>query len=63
LDRSRNLETDENALNVLSSYNGVIVLPGFGARGAEGKIKAIKLARENNLSFIRYMLWPPAQRG
>jgi CTP synthase len=49
---AENLETDENALNVLSSYNGIIVLPGFGARGAEGKIKAIKLARENNLSFL-----------
>ena len=32
--------------------NGVIVLPGFGKRGAEGKIMAIKYARENNIPLL-----------
>jgi len=36
----------------LSEVNGVIVLPGFGKRGAEGKIMAIKYARENNIPLL-----------
>ena len=33
-------------------FDGVIVAPGFGSRGIEGKIKAIKCARENNIPFF-----------
>jgi CTP synthase len=46
------LETDEEALKRLTTFDGIVVLPGFGARGAEGKIKAIKVARENNIPFL-----------
>ncbi len=37
---------------VLERVDGVIVLPGFGKRGVEGKIAAIKYARENNIPFL-----------
>lgn len=36
----------------LSGVNGIIVLPGFGKRGVEGKIKAIQFARENNIPYL-----------
>lgn len=32
--------------------NGILVAPGFGERGIEGKISAIKFARENNIPFL-----------
>jgi CTP synthase len=32
--------------------NGILVAPGFGDRGIEGKIKAVKYARENNIPFF-----------
>ncbi|AWR97323.1 CTP synthase [Acidianus sulfidivorans JP7] len=36
----------------LQDVNGIIVLPGFGKRGVEGKIKAIQFARENNVPYL-----------
>lgn len=36
----------------LDGVNGIIVLPGFGKRGVEGKIKAIQFARENNIPYL-----------
>lgn len=36
----------------LSNVDGVIILPGFGKRGVEGKIKAITFARENNKPLL-----------
>ena len=36
----------------LEDIKGIIVPGGFGARGAEGKINAIKYARENNIPFL-----------
>ena len=44
-----------NAKNVkekLADLKGVIVAPGFGDRGIEGKIIAIKYIRENNIPFL-----------
>ena len=32
--------------------DGVLVAPGFGDRGIEGKIAAIKFVRENNIPFF-----------
>ena len=32
--------------------DGVLVAPGFGSRGIEGKIKSIKCVRENNIPFF-----------
>ncbi len=36
----------------LEGVNGIIVLPGFGRRGAEGKISIIRCARENNIPTL-----------
>jgi CTP synthase len=36
----------------LSGYDGVLVAPGFGHRGIEGKLSAIKYVRENNIPFF-----------
>ncbi len=37
---------------VLEEFDGVLVGPGFGTRGIEGKIKAMKYVRENNKPFM-----------
>ena len=44
--------TEENAAKLLSGCAGVLVPGGFGSRGVEGKISAIRYARENNVPFL-----------
>lgn len=44
--------TDENVSEKLKGLKGILVAPGFGNRGIEGKISAIKYARENNVPFF-----------
>ncbi len=44
--------TDENVKEKFKGLKGVLVAPGFGQRGIEGKIFAIKYARENNVPFF-----------
>jgi len=44
--------TDENVSSKLKEMKGIIVAPGFGKRGIEGKIIAIRYARENNIPFL-----------
>ena len=44
--------TPENVTEKLAGLNGVLVAPGFGDRGIEGKIKAVQYARENNIPFF-----------
>lgn len=44
--------TPENVGEKLGSLDGLLVAPGFGMRGVEGKILAVKYARENNLPFF-----------
>jgi CTP synthase len=46
------LLTDENAADKLKNYQGILVAPGFGGRGIDGKLVAIKYARENNVPFF-----------
>jgi CTP synthase len=36
----------------LKKYDGILVAPGFGDRGIEGKILAVQYARENNVPFF-----------
>ena len=36
----------------LKDYDGILIPGGFGKRGIEGKIEAIKFARENNVPFL-----------
>jgi CTP synthase len=43
---------NENFEELLKGVSGVLVPGGFGERGIEGKIKAIKYARENNIPFF-----------
>jgi CTP synthase len=42
----------ENVVDVLKDLKGLLVAPGFGERGIEGKIEAIKYARETGLPFL-----------
>lgn len=43
---------DENVAEKLDGLDGLLVAPGFGHRGIEGKIAAVKYARENDLPFF-----------
>ena len=42
----------DNIANELKNFNGILVAPGFGERGIEGKIEAIKYVRLNNIPFF-----------
>lgn len=44
--------TDENAVWVLAEADGVLVPGGFGDRGIEGKISAVRYAREHKVPFL-----------
>ncbi|MBR5944868.1 MAG: CTP synthase [Lachnospiraceae bacterium] len=44
--------TDENAASILKDADGILVPGGFGTRGIEGKISAIRYARENKIPFL-----------
>ena len=44
--------TSENVKEKLEIYDGIVVPGGFGNRGIEGKIQAIKYARENKIPFL-----------
>ena len=41
-----------SSLEALEKFDGIFVPYGFGPRGTEGKIEAIKFARENNIPFL-----------
>ena len=43
---------DSNAAELLKDMDGVLVAPGFGERGLEGKIAAVRYARENGVPFF-----------
>jgi CTP synthase len=45
-------EKNPNKVQMLKEFDGIFVPYGFGSRGAEGKIMAIKFARENNIPFL-----------
>ncbi|HLW38673.1 MAG TPA: CTP synthase [Candidatus Eremiobacteraceae bacterium] len=47
---SENLE--ERGIEALQGVSGILVAPGFGARGIKGKLLAIRYARENNVPFL-----------
>lgn len=44
--------TEENLEKKLQGLQGIIVAPGFGSRGIEGKISAIQYAREHKIPFF-----------
>lgn len=41
-----------NVAEKLKGIDGILVAPGFGERGIEGKIETVRYARENNLPFF-----------
>ena len=43
---------ETNAAQQLQGLDGIIVAPGFGGRGIEGKIETVRYARENNIPFF-----------
>ena len=49
--QSENIDKD-NVESLLKDADGIIVPGGFGDRGIEGKIEAIKYARENDIPFL-----------
>lgn len=44
--------TEENVAEQLKGIDGIVIAPGFGDRGIEGKIIAAKYARENNIPAL-----------
>ncbi len=44
--------TETNVAEKLAGLDGLLVAPGFGQRGVEGKITAVKYAREKGLPFF-----------
>ncbi|MBK9070865.1 MAG: CTP synthase [Myxococcales bacterium] len=42
----------EGAAAILKDVDGILVAPGFGSRGTEGKILAVQYARENKIPFF-----------
>lgn len=44
--------TPENVEQKLEGLKGILVAPGFGERGIEGKIEAVRFARENKVPFL-----------
>ena len=43
---------EDNVKEKFAGLDGILVAPGFGERGVEGKITAIRFARENNIPFL-----------
>ena len=46
------IKNDSDAEKVFNKMDGILLLPGFGSRGSEGKIISCKYARENNVPFL-----------
>lgn len=44
--------TEDNVAEKFKDLDGLLVAPGFGSRGVEGKISAVKYARENQMPFF-----------
>ena len=49
---AKDFEKDEKNLKILENVDGIIVPGGFGSLGVEGKIKAIRFARENKIPYL-----------
>lgn len=49
---SEDFERDPEELKRLKKFDGIIVPQGWGSRGSEGKIRAIKFIRENKIPYL-----------
>ena len=45
-------ELEKKRIDILKGHDGIIVPQGWGSRGTEGKIMAVKYARENNIPYL-----------
>ncbi len=50
--RTEKIKDDKSAEKAFADVDGILLLPGFGSRGGEGKILSSKYARENNVPFL-----------
>ena len=50
--KTENIKNDKKAQAQFKNIDGILILPGFGSRGGEGKILSSKYARENNIPFL-----------
>ncbi len=50
--KSDDLDNSDKLIEILKNSDALLVGPGFGGRGIEGKLAAVKYARENNLPFL-----------
>jgi len=46
----------KDVASIFKGIDGILVAPGFGSRGIDGKIEAVKYARENNIPFFGIFL-------
>lgn len=46
------ISSEDFSIESLKTLDGIIIAPGFGKRGIEGKLKAIKYSRENNMPIL-----------
>lgn len=44
--------SEKNLSKQMSGLDGILVAPGFGERGIEGKVRAVQYARENRIPFL-----------
>jgi CTP synthase len=49
---TEDIKSDKDAERIFNNMDGILLLPGFGSRGSEGKILSCKYARENNIPFL-----------
>ncbi len=49
---SESFENEDSALTALEGIHGILVPGGFGERGSEGKIRAIRFAREHKVPYF-----------
>jgi len=49
---TEDVRSEKDAERIFREMDGILLLPGFGSRGSEGKILACKYARENKIPFL-----------
>ena len=49
---TQEVKTEKDAERIFGNMDGILLLPGFGSRGSEGKILSCKYARENKIPFL-----------
>ena len=50
--KTQHLKNQKSAKKLFNGIDGILLLPGFGSRGTEGKIHSSRYARENNVPFL-----------